>query len=251
MLKKSNSRRAILFAAGLALAGRFSRPAPPPRTVEGLARMLGAASAGTVSPLDIAWEPSPGILSEVLWGRRILFLSRTSPDAPRDLFRARVRVTLEGRPVRVSGLSNLSATPLGDEQRLVIDGERAAFATASYGKTESVTLLDLTGKPRATGAGVVDFITSSITNWRETGTASGIGRTDVALERPEQGVMLAFDGGRLLIAESSGVGFAVDAATGALAADPEIVGARVNAEPALAKRPILWAVDTVRAEIGP
>ena len=213
--------------------------------------MLGEAANGTVLPLDIAWEPSPGILTEFFSGRGVLFLVRSDASSPRDLFRARVRLTLEGRPVSVAGLRNLSATPLGDEQKLVIEGERAAFATASYGKVDSITLLDLAGKAAAPGSSFVDHATSSFTNWRETGTARGIGRLDVSLDTPDNGVLVGFDGGLLVVGESGGKGFAVDAATGALGADPDVVGAHVNPEPALRKRPILWAVDTVRTELGP
>ena len=111
----------LVLAAGLAVGVRFVQPAPPPRTLDGLAALLGQATEGTVQPTDVAWEPSPGILSEFIWGRRLLFLSSFA-GGPRDLFRARVRVTLEGRPIAVTGLHNLASTPYGDEQKLVIQG---------------------------------------------------------------------------------------------------------------------------------
>ena len=111
-------QRAVAFVAAIAVIGRALMPGPPPRSIEGLAAMLGEAAGGAVLPGDIAWEPSPGILAEFLWGRRVLFLGRSDNTATRDLFRARVRLTLEGRPVAVAGLHNLTATPLGDEQKL-------------------------------------------------------------------------------------------------------------------------------------
>jgi hypothetical protein len=243
------SPRAVAFAAVLALMGRFLLPAPPPRTLEGLAAMLGEAAGASVRPADIAWEPSPGILAEFLWGRRILFLG--AAGGARDLFRARVRLTLEGRPVSVGGLRNLTATPFGDEQNLVIDGEHAAFATASYGKVESVTLLDLGGKTAPADDSTVDDLTAAITNVQETGTSRGIGKIDVNFDTPGVGASLGFSDGRLVIAPSGGKAFAVDLASGALEADPDAAGVRLSAEPSLRKRPILWAVDTVRTELGP
>jgi hypothetical protein len=151
----------------------------------------------------------------------------------------------------VAGLRNLTATPLGDEQRLVLEGDHAAFATASYGKVESVTLLDLRGKTAPADNSIVDDLTTTITNVQETGTAGGIGKLDVNFDAPEPGVSLGFGAGRLAIAPSGGKDFAIDADTGTLEFDPDAVGVRVAAEPALRKRPILWAVDTVRAELGP
>jgi hypothetical protein len=243
------SPRAVVFAAVLALIGRFLLPAPPPRTLEGLAAMLSEAAGAAVQPGDIAWEPSPGVLAEFLWGRRVLFLA--AAGGARDLFRARVRLTLEGRPVSVGGLRNLTATPFGDEQRLVIEGDHAAFATASYGKVESITLLDLRGRAVPADASIVDDLTSAITNVQETGTAGGIGKVDVNFDTPGPAVSLGFSAGRLVIAPAGGKDFALDVGSGALDVDPDAAGVRLSAEPALRKRPILWAVDTVRAEFGP
>jgi hypothetical protein len=240
----------LALAGALAVGIRFATPAPPPRTLDGLAALLGRATGGTVLPADVAWEPSPGVLAEFFWGRRVLFLSSVG-GAPRDLFRARVRVTLEGRPVAISGLHNLTASPLGDEQKLVIRDTRAAFATVSYGVVEVVTLLDLAGKPRPAGSSVIDEVTSSITNWQETGHRRGIGRIDVNIDKPGDELMLAFDRANLFIGMGGGKQVFVDLATGALSGESGSIGARVYVPPSLRKRPILWAVDTVRAEVGP
>jgi hypothetical protein len=225
--------------------------------------MLGKSIGGTVVPTDIAWEPSPGVLAELFWGRRVLFLGRAggpesraasgasaAENTPRDLYRARVRVTLEGRPVTIEGVNNLTGTPLGDEQKLAIFGDKAAFATSSFGKIETITLLDLGGKPAASDGSIVDAVTSSITNWLETGTGAGIGRLDVNLDAPLENVTLAFNDQHLLIGTPGGKSMAVEMATGAIVSDTSI-GAHAFTAPVLRKRPILWAVDTVRAEVGP
>jgi hypothetical protein len=255
----------LFFAAGLALVGRLLYPAPPPRTLEGLAAMLGHSMGGVVRPSDIAWEPSPGVLAEFMWGRRVLFLGRangvevsraasgaSAEVAPRDLYRARVRVTLEGRPVTIEGVHDLTMTPLGDEQSLVIRGDKAAYATASYGKIEAITLLDLAGKLSVPESSLLDSVTSAITNWQETGSGNGIGRLDVNLDAPLDQVLLAFDDEHLLIGSPAGKSMAVLLATGAIASDSaSTAGAHASTAPALHKRPILWAVDTIRAEVGP
>jgi hypothetical protein len=240
----------FLIAAAVALLGRVFDPAPPPRTLEGLAEMLGRASGGVVLPADIAWEPSPGIVVEFFLGRRLLFLSRGAQDGARDLYRASVRVTLEGRPVSVSGLHNLTTTPLGDEQALVMGEGRAAFATSSYAKVESITLLDLKGRAAPTAASFADNVTNAITNWRETGTLAGIGRIDIGLDAPSKSVALEFDGGRLVIEPAGSPPFAVNA-NGELEGASSELGAHLDDPPTLHKTLILWAVDTVRAEVGP
>src|SRR4051794_701773 len=95
-------KRAVVFCAALSLAGRLVLPSPPPRSLEGLADMLGRAAGGQqVRPSDIVWEPSPGVLTETFSGRRVLFLAGDADGGPRDLYRAEVRLTLEGRPVSV------------------------------------------------------------------------------------------------------------------------------------------------------
>lgn len=238
------------IGVALALGTRFTVPAPPPRTLEGLALLLGQATAGKVLPADVAWEPSPGVLAEFLWGRRVLFLSSVE-GAPRDLYRGRVRVTMEGRPVSIAGVHNLTATPFGDEQKLVIRERRAAFATASSGAIEAITVLDLDGKPRPPGSNVVDDVTQAITNWQESGHSRGIGRIDVNVDKPGDELALAFDQNRLFIDMGGGKQATVDLATATLVSEAGQIGAHVFAPPVLRKKPILWAVDTVRAEVGP
>jgi hypothetical protein len=238
----------MLFGA-LALFRRMLVPGPPERTVEGLSAMLGESVHGFVKPADVAWEPSPGILTETLWGRRVLFLSSAAAGGPRDLYRARVRLTIEGRPVSVGGVVNLTATPIGDELGLVIDDDRAAFAAASYGRVDSVSLLRLAGSDSADFS-PLEGAMKAVSNWQETGSLLGIGRVDVAFEAPEDRVALAFvAGGVLSVTRTDGTQMTVDSGSARIA--PEDSGARAVAVPDLRKRPILWAVDTVRAEVGP
>lgn len=242
--------RALCLCAALGLAFRLARPTPAERTLDGLAAMLGAAVSGTVSTDAIAWEPSPGVLSEIFSGRRVIFLATGAAGEPRDLYRARVRLTLEGRPVSVEDVHDLTSTPFGDERSLVISGERAAYATASFGKVQSITVLDLRASPDARAGTMLDRAMAAITNAQETGSSSGIGRVEITLDEPAEQAKLAFAPGQL-VATIDGRPLALDLATSSLVGDPNALGARAMTIPVLRKRPILWAVDTVRAEVGP
>jgi hypothetical protein len=250
-------RRALVVGGGLALAAELLQPAPPPRTIEGLAQILGAAAAVRVAPNEIVWEPSPGLMTELFWGRWLLFLGR-SPDTGglRDVFRARVRLTIEGRPILVSDWRNLTSTTFGDEQQLVMRDRRAAFATAAYGHVQSISLLELGASSNSAGTeadprGAFEQFASAITHLQETGDAAGLRRTDVQLDAPTRAVSLQFEGDHLVVARADDAPFAIGRG-GEIEGDAAAaVGARVEAPPALHKRAILWAVDTVRAEVGP
>src|SRR5262249_7249336 len=124
--------------------------------------------------------------------------------APRDVYRARVRLTPEGRPLDVADVHDLTQTPLGDDHALVIDGARAAFATFAYGQEQSVSALDLSGLPPpapADGARrkLGDRAMAYLTNLQETGEGGGIARVDVTLDPPARRVGLALAGAELRI----------------------------------------------------
>src|SRR5205085_9588039 len=104
-----------------------------------LAAFLGEAVGGVVQPADIRWEPSRGLVADAEVGRFALFLGSRERGGPRDVWRARVRVTPEGRPIEVTGAIDLTQTPLGDDHALVVDGEQAAYATSAFGQEQSVT----------------------------------------------------------------------------------------------------------------
>ena len=102
--------------------------------------MLGRAVGGVVEPDDIAWEPSPGFWSETLRGRRVLFLGAPVAGRPRDLYRARVRVTLEGKPISVRQVRNLTQTPAGDDAALQVHAATAVFTTVQASERPGVTV---------------------------------------------------------------------------------------------------------------
>ncbi|PIE05696.1 MAG: hypothetical protein CSA75_03450, partial [Sorangium cellulosum] len=148
--------------AALAVCVRFALPAPPAATLRGVADMLGSAVGGKVALEDFVWEASRGAIVDALIGRRVVFLARTENDAPRDVYRAAIRVTLEGKPIAVSNVVNLTSSTLGDEQGLVASGHHAAFAIVAFGAVQQVTLLDLNGQQRDAD-GIVDHLMGWLT----------------------------------------------------------------------------------------
>ncbi|XYH94789.1 hypothetical protein ACMHYB_44270 [Sorangium sp. So ce1128] len=206
-------RGRLPIALGVALVGaaaRLSTPSPPARTADAIAGMLGEAIGGSVSPDDFVWEERGGFLSDALLGRRVLFLGVASPrdaerapDAERasgavpapdagrapdgrgaaDLYRARVRLTRSGRPVSLSGVRNLTETPLGDDRNLVARGRRVAVTTSAFGAVQGITLLDLGGDARP-GAPLGERLRAAVDGWIETGSADGASRTEISFDSP-------------------------------------------------------------------
>ncbi len=238
--------------AGLALVVAAFRPAPPPRELPALADALGVAIAGAVSPDDIRWEPSHGALDDYAFGRWVVFLGAKTAGAPRDVWRARVRLTPEGRPVEVAETHDLTSTPLGDDHGLVLAGTRAAFATFAYGQEQSVTSLDLGGEDATQIVKAHDRAMAWVTNVQQTGTGAGVGRVDVTLDPPAKRAALHLDAeGKVVLA------LTYDDGTREARLDPskaEVTnGLHAEAQRHLPKPVVFWAVDTVRAVpwIGP
>lgn len=219
-----------------------------------------------VDARDLRWEPSGGVLTDLFSGRFILFLGSATADGPRDVYRARVRLSPEGRPLGVAGIYNLTSTPLGDDHALVVSGERAAYATWSYGKEQGVTALDLSGEGAQNAASrIEDRAMAWLSNVQQTGSGAGVGRVNVTFEQPAARVGLA------LVASDDTEALAIDLADDDRSPGPqrrgrldlkkgELVGAdphgsqmRADAGKHLPKRLVHWAVDTVRAVpwIGP
>ena len=247
--------RAALLFGGLGAATAMARGGAPASDIGSLATALGAATAAVARPEDVRWEPSRGALEDYILGRFAIFLASGSAGGPRDVYRARVRLSPEGHPVAVADVHNLTATPLGDDHALVVSGTRAAFATLAYGQEQSVTALDLAGEgSQNTTETLADRAMAGVTNLQQTGTPAGVARVDLSFDAPARRVGLAIGDGALAIELGDDVGVrraTLDLARGELAAP--LPGLHTEASRHLPKRPIFWAVDTVRAVpwIGP
>lgn len=214
--------------------------------------MLGKSVGGEVESGEFLWESSRGILGDALLGRRVLFLARSGPEGQRDLFRAAVRVTLEGKPIGVRHVVNLTESPFGDEQGLVASGQHVAFATVAFGAVQQVTLLDLGGQDPETN-GVVDRFLVRLTNLQTTGSIAGLGRTEVSANLAASSVAVSLNDGLLGVSTNgSGHAFEVSLSTGEVVTRAR-EGLAVSSlrVPQLPKPMILWAVDTVRGVTGP
>jgi hypothetical protein len=250
------SRTALLAVAGLSGALMHgTAPAPPERSLAGLAGALGRATKGVVDQGELAWEPSPGFLTEAFVGRHLLFLSRGPDKAPRDLYRARVRVTSGGQIVEVRDVRNLTETPLGDDVALEARGDRASFATVAYGKIQGISVLELPGIRRSDRPeSLLDRTLLSLTSLQQTGTLRGIGRTDIVLDVPADHARLALDARRLLVDFGQpGRALSFDVSSRKLSSldGGEPYAARAIPQVHGGKPLVHWLVDTVRAEVGP
>jgi hypothetical protein len=133
--------QAVGLAACAAIFVRLGLPEVPERTVEGLADMVRAEAGVAVRAEDLVWAPRGSALAELARGRQLLFLGARNGE-PKDLYRARVRLTPSGQPLAVRSVENLTRTPGADEALLVGQGTRAAFATLRDGRVLSVTALE-------------------------------------------------------------------------------------------------------------
>jgi hypothetical protein len=244
----------VIGVAAVAVSVATLLAPSPPLDLNDLASRLGESSSHIVHASDVRWEPSGGVLSDLLVGRFVLFLGRSAPSEPRDVFRARVRISPEGHPLSVRDAYNLTSTPLGDDHALVVRGTRAAYATAVYGQEQSVTLLDLTGEGALnTASRMLDRITASVSNWQTTGAWAGLGRVDLTLDQPAERVGLSVTANELDVALADNATAVlptrharIDATT--LELSPATVpGLQLQARRHVEKPFIHWAVDTVRA----
>jgi hypothetical protein len=248
--------RLVSAAALCALALSLLAPATPAPSLDALAASLGAAVGGKVMPADVRWEASDGSLGDYLFGRKVLFLASETPSGPRDLYRAHARLAPEGRVVELFAPRNLTGTPLGDDHSLVVLGDHAAFATFVYGQEQTVTWLDLGGE-RAAPAGpddsLADRVTDCVTRYEDTGSLAGIARVEVSLVPPARAIGLALGPRDLSIELVDDTGKRATATLDGERAELEHAPGEMHADLVrrFPKRFVLWAVDTVRAWVGP
>lgn len=251
----SRRGRVIAFGTALGVLASARLAAPPPRTLEGLATLLGRAVAGDVRPSDIAWEPTRGVVAEALFGRRLLFLATSESSAMHDVFRARVRVTAEGQPVDALDVRNLTRTPLGDEAGLEIRGNKAIFATTAFGKVQGVTVLDVGGvEPSARPGTLLGRLLLALSSERQSGSFSGIDRTDLVLDPPARSAKLSFAPPRLSVdIAAPNDGFSYDLGTRVLSgsAGDGSAAVRVVRHDYSGRGILAWSVDVLRSYVGP
>ena len=243
----------LTAAIGVALAAYAGTP--PPVTVDGLVGWLGEQTALSVRADDLRWAPSSGFIGDLVLGRRLLFLAAEQPGGKRDVYRARIRLADAGQPLTLSGLRNLTRTPLGDDAGLEVVGERVAWATTAYGKVQAVSLAELDGiRSEDISGGAFLGILRHLTNLQMTGSWSGVGRTDIVLHTPVQQVELTLGEAKLRVKLGSAereFDYDLSQRTARATDGSQAHGVRVVPNRHPPKPFVLWAVDTVREEVGP
>lgn len=246
-----NYRLPILaFAVAAGAGSSLTRPSLQAASAPELRAALEQATGQHVD--TIAWEPSRGVLADQVSGRRMLFLASAQPNGPRDLYRARVRVSYEGKPLQLCDYTNLTSTPIGDEHGLAVVGSHAVYTTFSFDSEQAVTVLDLSGEgAQNLTESLADKAMAAFTNLQNTGSLDGIGRVDIAFDEPAHSVEATLDGRKLTLDLERGAREHVELDL----AQPELAPPGVRVEPSrhLPKRFVFWAVDTVRAVpwVGP
>jgi hypothetical protein len=201
------SRASLLLAMALcSFVIGIAAGAPPARSAEAIAAMLGSAAGGSVLPDDFIWEERGGFLRDLFFGRNVLFLAAMPPERPggaipHEIFRARVRLTRSGRPIALATVKNISRTPLGDERDLIARGRFVAFSTVAYGVVQKITLLDRKGDlqpqhPSSSG----ERLRARLENWMETASPAGIAMTEVSFAMPPDQARFELTDGALVMA---------------------------------------------------
>jgi len=230
-------------------------PAPAQLNAPGLAEWLGAATDLVVGADDLGWEPQRNFVAEATIGRRLLFLAAPEKGQPRDLYRAYVRLGYDGQPLSLWGLRNLTRTQLGDDSGLQVRAEHAVFATVAFGKIQGITVLDLDGQRDEDVSGSwFERVLSHFTNLQMNGSWAGLGRTDLVFNVPSSGADLQLDDKQLTVRfREVDRDISYDPSSRKLrAADgSQPYGVTVVPHRHPGKPFVLWAVDSVREEVGP
>jgi acyl-coenzyme A thioesterase PaaI-like protein len=202
--------------------------------------------------LFIEGSKPEGIEGALFWNE-VVFLAAKAKDKPADLYRAEVRIK-DGEIISVKGLKNLTDTPAGDEYDLAAVSKQVAVLTKALGQVRSVTVLDFKGQELPPGdewTTVTRFL-ARITDLKRTGSFRGIKKTNLRFEKPPSKAALsvqAINDSKERIIVSGVDNDDQDYATiidesGIPTEEGNLVATE---EMRLAKRPILWLVDTVRS----
>lgn len=247
--------RAAGLAAILGMLVHAAGIAPAEGSLAGLALLLGKATQTHVQPQDIAWEQRRGFFSDTFTGRKLLFLGAAEANGPRDVYRAQVRVSWDGKPLSVRNARNLTETPAGDDVALQIVNQTAVYATVAYDRIQAISVLELDGiRPEDRSGNPFQRLLNAITQFQQTSTFAGIGRVSIIVDVPSERARLLLDEDALTIDLGSAKrDLRFDLATRKLLAQngQAPYGARAVPQIHPPKPVILWLVDTVRAELGP
>jgi hypothetical protein len=243
---KASSLLGAVAALHLALTAP-SRSTLAPDARARLARAVAASTHLAVAADDLVFERTrPVSLQDSVFGRALWFTGRARPGAPRDVYRAEVRLTPDGTLLGLRALANLTRSPLGDDGPLVPETDvgpetprRLAVASRAFGQVQSAFVLDPAGD-----AATAAQLRREITNALETGTRAGVARYDLRLDRPADRVALRFVAHDRVALDAGARRWTVDLA--ALRTTPA-EGVTLTRQQRVDKPLVIWAVDTVRS----
>ena len=243
---KASSLLGAVAALHLALTAP-SRSTLAPDARARLARAVAASTHLAVTADDLLFERTRAVtLRDAVLGRAVWFTGRDRPGAPRDVYRAEIRLTPDGTLLGLRALANLTRSPLGDDGPMVPETDvsaetprRIAVPLRAFGQVQSAFVLDPAGDS-ATAA----RWRRAITNLLETGTRAGVARYDVRLDRPAAHVALRFVDHDRVALDTGHHRWTL--ALDTLRTEPAD-GATLTRQQRVDKPLVIWAVDTVRS----
>src|SRR5262249_28302232 len=133
------------------------------------------------------WEPRGGALAELLFGRGVWLLGAPEAGAPRDVYRAWVRLAPNGQPLSVRRVVRVTDTPEADESGLVLNDGRLAVGVVARGRVRAVSVLE----PACEGG---LRVLSRLVAHERTGDFGALARTDLVLDANASAAALTLDG---------------------------------------------------------
>jgi hypothetical protein len=224
-------------------APRAARAEPDPAKALTIALKARGLSCAPQDVHFVPKAPSPWDLS-IDRGRAVVRAHHG--EEPSDIYIVETRLAPSGALLEIDAIYNLSDTSAADEQNLVVEGARAAWAIGTDDTINSVQFADFRGEPPPHGEGWnrARRIQNAITNLQETGEFNGIRRRSFKLEPPAFKVVLGFARGRLLIDADS---HKISIADHGKPLEGERYVKEVTPPKARPGNFVTWAVDRVRA----
>lgn len=179
--------RVIGMCAALGFAAHGCTPRPPEPKLDELRAWLGKRVERGVSVSELRWEPQAGAVDELLFGRGVWFLAASEAGAPRDVYRAWVRLAPDGQPLSVRRVVRVTDTPDADESGLVLQAGRVVFGVVARGRVTAVSVLE---PARSRGPRVL----SRLVAHERTGDFAALARTDLVLDAKAAAAAVTLDG---------------------------------------------------------
>ena len=239
---------ALLVAAGLLRALTLPEsPVPKTRDMSLALTEVLRAHALRAEPRDIHWLGAESMGSSFGFEQPEALLLASTTEEPADVYRARVRLSPEGRLLSITDLYNLTETSAVGERQLVVSGNMAAWAIGDDDRYYSVHLADLSGEviPDEPAWTRLKRLQRRLSNLQATGQLAGVGRRSFKLDPIASRLVIGFGNSELLLeADAQQIRIPLNDE-----AEREPLRFAVE-QPHHLARPgnlITWAVDRVRA----